>query len=200
MIGRSLLAAALAASLSGAGCGIAAADPAAPAPDPALVAAAPEAAVPVAAPAGGLAGAVEQVTVNPMSALAQLLTGAGGPAGAVSQGVGLNTPPPVDPLAAVGSLMAQNFRMPAGDENSPYVLQTDVAPSPFARVDAFRGAHAMIHGALGRMPGDQLGQPLPGTAPPPGTNIPAGIEQFMAPPADPAQPVESAPPLITPVS
>jgi hypothetical protein len=43
---------------------------------------------------------------------------------------------------------------------------------------------------LGRVPEDQLGQPLPGTAPPPGTNIPPGLVQDLPDPAtaDPAAP------------
>jgi hypothetical protein len=40
------------------------------------------------------------------------------------------------------------------------------------------------YGGLGQMPQEQLGQPLPGTAPPPGTVIPAGPVQFLPDPAD----------------
>ena len=87
--------------------------------------------------------------------------------------------------------------MPSGEVPSPYVLQSDVPPGPFARVDAFKGAHAMIHGALGRMPGAELGQPLPGTAPPPGTNIPPGLEQFYV---DPASLPPPEPPVPMPLS
>jgi hypothetical protein len=56
---------------------------------------------------------------------------------------------------------------------------------------------------LGRVPEDQLGQPLPGTAPPPGTNIPPGLVQDLpdpatadpaAPPAAPGAPVPVLPP------
>lgn len=141
--------------------------------------------------------ASQQSKADPAGALAGLLTGGGSPAAAVAQGVGLGGAPPVNPLADVSSLMAHNYRMPTGDEASPYVLQTDVPPGPFARVDAFKGLHAMLHGSLGRMPGSELGQPLPGTAPPPGTAIPAGIEQFVAPPPEAAPPV-GAPPVILP--
>lgn len=34
-------------------------------------------------------------------------------------------------------------------------------------------------GLLGQMPQEQLGEPLPGTAPPPGTNIPVGLGQNL---------------------
>jgi hypothetical protein len=96
-------------------------------------------------------------------------------------------PPNVDILDGTQLLMPQNYRVPTPDQTSPYQLAPGV-PGPFARVDAYKGVHAMLHGALGRMPADQLGQPLPGTAPPPGTNIPAGPEQFLPDPAAPPPP------------
>ena len=70
--------------------------------------------------------------------------------------------PATDPLAAAALLMPQNFGM--------------------ARIDAFQGAHALLYSTLGRLPGDQLGQPLPGTAPPPGTAVPPGLVQYLEPP------------------
>lgn len=91
--------------------------------------------------------------------------------------------PPVDPLAPVALLMPQNFGMPTGEEPSPYALGENT-PSPFARVDAFQGAHALLHSVFGRLPGDQLGQALPGTAPPPGTALPPGLAQFQPEPAE----------------
>ncbi|MGY4712520.1 hypothetical protein ACXDF8_23670 [Mycolicibacterium sp. CBM1] len=110
------------------------------------------------------------------------------------------SPPSVDILDGAQMLMPQNYRVPTPDQTSPYQLAPGV-PGPFARVDAYKGVHAMLHGALGRMPADQLGQPLPGTAPPPGTNIPAGPEQFLPdspPPPDPALPAASADPALLP--
>ena len=89
--------------------------------------------------------------------------------------------PATDPLAAAALLMPQNFGMPTGDEPSPYVLG-DNPPSGLARIDAFQGAHALLYSTLGRLPGDQLGQPLPGTAPPPGTAVPPGLVQYLEPP------------------
>jgi len=44
------------------------------------------------------------------------------------------------------------------------------------------------YGGLGQAPLEQLGQPLPGTAPPPGTNIPPGLVQFLPEPVDPNAP------------
>lgn len=91
-------------------------------------------------------------------------------------------PPSADILNGAGLLMAQNNGMPTPDQTSPYQLGPG-ADGPFARVNQWKGVHAFLHGALGRMPADQLGQPLPGTAPAPGINIPAGPEQFLPDPA-----------------
>lgn len=118
------------------------------------------------------------------------------PAPAVA-GTAPAAPPSADVLDGSQMLFPQTYRTVQGADDptpSPYDLQTGVPPGPFARVDALKGVHAMIHGALGRMPADQLGQPLPGTAPPPGTNIPAGPEQFLPDPATPPNPAVPAPP------
>ncbi len=103
---------------------------------------------------------------------------------------GTTTPaalPSADVFNAAQLLAPQNYRVPGPDAVSPYPLAQGV-PGPFARVNEWQGLHAMVHGALGRMPADQLGQPLPGTAPPPGVNIPAGPEQFLPDPAEAAPP------------
>jgi hypothetical protein len=101
----------------------------------------------------------------------------------------LNPPPApgsvaaVNPLVGVELLMPENYGMPAGDSASPYVLG-EGNNGPFARVNAFKGVHALGHAGLGRMPREMLGQPLPGTAPPPGTAIPLGILEFLPDPAE----------------
>ncbi len=69
-------------------------------------------------------------------------------------------------------------------------------------IDMYR-AGMLKGGLLGQMPQEQLGEPLPGTAPPPGTNIPPGLGQFLPPPPDPAAPAApppppGAPPLVPP--
>ena len=87
-----------------------------------------------------------------------------------------------DMLGTASLLFPQNYRMPGDDQLSPYPLTEGVPPGPFARIDAYRGVHALLHGALGRMPRDQLGVPLPGTAPLPGAVLPPGLEQFLPPP------------------
>jgi hypothetical protein len=70
-------------------------------------------------------------------------------------------------------------------------------------IDMYR-AGMLKGGLLGQMPQQQLGEPLPGTAPPPGTNVPPGLAQFLpdpaAPPdgAPPPPPAPGAPPLLPP--
>lgn len=113
-------------------------------------------------------------------------------------------PPTADVLQQSSSfLIPQNYRVPTPDQISPYVLP-EGTPGPFARVDGLKGMHAMVHGALGRMSHEQLSEPLPGTAPPPGTVLPAGPVQnlpddptvlpgLVLPPAPPEPPVLPAP-------
>jgi hypothetical protein len=112
----------------------------------------------------------------------------------------LMIPPPApgtaaaaNPLAGVELLMPETYGMPAGDSASPYALG-DGNNGPFARINAFKGVHALTHAGLGRMPREMLGQPLPGTAPPPGTSVPSGLEQFYVDPAEllPPAPVPAA--------
>ena len=51
-------------------------------------------------------------------------------------------------------------------------------------IDMYR-AGMLKGGLLGQVPQEQLGEPLPGTAPPPGTNVPPGLVQFQPDPAAP---------------
>lgn len=153
-----------------------------PATDPPPIVPVPPADVAVAGTPPPALSAAQQTTTDPMGTLTDLLRG-------VTQVTPLNPavaqdPTQPNPLAAAGLLMPQNFGMPTGEEPSPYALGEN-APSGFARVDAFQGVHALLHGSLGRMPDDQLGQPLPGTAPPPGTAVPPGLVQYFDPVPDP---------------
>lgn len=161
-----------------------------PAADPTLIVP-PAADAPSAPGPAPAVSAAQQTKADPVGTLTDLLRGATQTAPlnpAVVQGV-----TPANPLASVGLLMPQNFGMPTGEEPSPYVLGEN-APSGFARVDAYQGVHALLHGALGRMPGDQLGQALPGTAPPPGTAVPPGLVQYFEP-VPPAVPGADVPPV-----
>jgi len=126
---------------------------------------------------------------NPLTGFAQFFLNSGGQDLMLSQsaipalpGSAPFSPPSTDILAGSQLLNPANYRVPDPDQVSPYALAQGT-PGPFARVDGLKGLHAMVHGALGRMPADELGQPLPGTAPPPGTAIPAGPEQFLPDPA-----------------
>ncbi|MGB5150653.1 MAG: hypothetical protein WBN99_11980 [Mycobacterium sp.] len=62
-------------------------------------------------------------------------------------------------------------------------------------IDMYR-AGMLKGGLLGQLPQQQLGEPLPGTAPPPGTNIPPGLVQYLP---DPPPPPDGAPPAPAPV-
>ena len=180
------------------------ADSVTPAPEPVLLAEVPVVAaapgVPVSAAAPGAPDPFATTSTvtkqNPLSAFADVLAQAS-PDSVLAPLTAPGAAAAPDPLAAAGLLMPQNYRMPTGELPSPYVLATGVPPGPFARVDGVKGLRAMIHGALGRMPGVELGQPLPGTAPPPGTAIPLGLVQFLPDPAE-LVPADPAAPLIPP--
>ena len=103
-----------------------------------------------------------------------------------------------NPLIGLDLLMPTSYGMPTGDAASPYALG-EGNNGPFARVNAFKGVHALGHAGLGRMPREMLGEPLPGTAPPPGTAIPAGLVQFLPDPVDLVPPVVPVAPDPAPV-
>jgi hypothetical protein len=157
------------------------ADSVPPPPDPAVLVPA-DPAVDAAAPAPNPFAANSQLTKdNPLSGFVDALS--------QSSPAMLLVPPPapgtaatVAPLAGLDLLMPTSYGMPTGDAASPYVLG-EANNGPFARINAFKGVHALGHAGLGRMPREMLGQPLPGTAPPPGTAVPAGLEQFYDDPA-----------------
>ncbi|MBX7433875.1 hypothetical protein JDV09_17420 [Mycobacterium sp. Y57] len=78
------------------------------------------------------------------------------------------------------------FGVPPGEENA------DLGRLEwFGRfLDMYRDGR-LTGGMLGQMPESQLGQPLPGTAPLPGTNIPPGLVEYLPPPpAPPSAPTE----------
>ena len=71
----------------------------------------------------------------------------------------------------------QQFDVAPGQENA------DVSRREWLGryIDMYR-AGMLKGGMLGQMPQQDLGKPLPGTAPPPGTNLPPGLVQFQPPP------------------
>ena len=158
---------------------IAMADSTVPPPEPILIAEVPAGeAPPVADP---FVTASQMTKQSPITAFADMLAQA---SPNVLLATAPGSAPAANPLASVGMLMPKSYRMPTGDSPSPYLLTTGVDPGPFARVDGWKGLHAIGHAALGRMPRVELGQPLPGTAPPPGTAIPLGLVQFLPDPAE----------------
>jgi hypothetical protein len=92
----------------------------------------------------------------------------------------------------------EEFDVAPGDENA------DVSRREWLGryIDMYR-AGMLKGGLLGQMPQQQLGESLPGTAPPPGTNIPPGLVQFQPDPPPPPDapvppPAPGAPPLLLP--
>lgn len=138
-------------------------------------------------PTDMISGAIAAAGQNPVAQLDSLLTSSPAPAAALGQST-LPNSPAADPLADISRMFPQYYRMPDSDTVSPYQLTENAPQGPFARVNAYKGVHALLHGALGRMPAAQLGDPLPGTAPAPGMVLPAGPEQFLPDPADPLPP------------
>lgn len=94
-------------------------------------------------------------------------------------------------------LFGPNLKLSEQGQQSMYGAgPTDLnAPAPTGRIDSLQRAHGLWHEGMGRLDQSQLGQPLPGTAPPPGTNLPPGPVQFL--PDDygaPAPPPGTPPP------
>src|SRR6185436_20289414 len=89
----------------------------------------------------------------------------------------------------------QEFDVAPGDEHADVTRR-----EWFGRyIDMYR-AGMLKGGLLGQMPKEQLGEALPGTAPPPGTNIPPGLVQFLPDPNAPVDPAAPAPvPPLVPV-
>jgi hypothetical protein len=80
----------------------------------------------------------------------------------------------------------EEFGVAPGDQNA------DVGRRQWlGRYFDMQRAGMLKGGMLGQMPQEQLGEPLPGTAPPPGTRVPQGLDQFQP---DPAAPPDGAPP------
>jgi hypothetical protein len=145
----------------------------------------------------GALGAPQVVGLDQATVLGQL------PAPS-APGANPGTPPNLNPFNN-GYGLGQNLKPSAPGQGE----QFDVAPGEeqsdvsrrewFGRyIDMYR-AGMLKGGLLGQMPQEQLGEPLPGTAPLPGTNVPPGLGQFLPDPADaPPPPAPGAPPLVPP--
>ena len=162
----------------------AAADPAAPAPPP-------DPAAPPPTAMGTMSAILNQSTTSP-TGFDLLLSQTSLPALPGTQSV---APPDLSVVNALPWLFGPNQKLSEQGQQSMYSAgPTDLnAPAPTGRIDAFQRAHGIWHESLGRLDQSQLGQPLPGTAPPPGTNLPPGPVQFLpdnygAPPPPPGTP------------
>ena len=107
-----------------------------------------------------------------------------------------SAPPDFDTMNAnaIQYLFGPNLKLSEQGQESMYSVGP---PDPNAPVgdkwEYFRRAHGDWHMVMGKLDPSQLGEPLPGTAPPPGTNIPVGLEQYLPepPPAIPPVPPPS---------
>lgn len=107
------------------------------------------------------------------------------------------------------SIFNNAYALPQNEVPSAPSQGTEVGVAPgdenanISRLDWLKQWHQLysngnLKGALlGQLPQEQLGEPLPGTAPPPGTNTPPGLVQNLpdSPPAIPA-----APPTVLPAA
>ena len=140
----------------------------------------------------GALGAPNLTGLDPTSVLGQNLLPAG-------PGAGPGIVPGLNPFnnaygltqndvpAAPGQ--GQQFDVAPGQENA------DVSRREWLGryVDLYRDGR-LKGGLLAQVPQEQLGEPLPGTAPPPGTNVPPGLVQFLPEPVDPNAPPAPPPP------
>ncbi|MDY6997506.1 MAG: hypothetical protein SW019_12955 [Actinomycetota bacterium] len=108
-------------------------------------------------------------------------------------GTGPGTPPGLSIFNNAYTPLPQYVEPSAPGEGVPFGVQpgqenADIGRSEwFGRwIDLYRDGR-LRGGLLGQMPEAQLGQPLPGTAPPPGTNLPPGLVEYLPEPV-PAQP------------
>ncbi|MFN3001855.1 hypothetical protein [Mycolicibacterium wolinskyi] len=145
-------------------------------------------------PTAGPLGLPEGVSLDPKSLLAQNAS-PGGPPG---------TPPNLRAFSN-GYVLPQNEVPSAPGQGSVVGVAPGQENADISGIDYIKQLHELykngnLRGSLlGQLPKEQLGQPLPGTAPPPGTNVPPGLVQYLpepAPPADPAAPQAPAPPPI----
>lgn len=104
-----------------------------------------------------------------------------------------SAPPGPEALNAGQFMDPYNFRKPPPEQVNPYVLG-EGDPNAGGRINGMKGVHGYWHSMFGKIPREELSQPLPGTAPPPGTNIPAGLGNNLPGSALPDAPPLPAPP------
>lgn len=106
------------------------------------------------------------------------------------------SPTILDPQA-IQALRPTNFALAGQGQQSLY-SNTPAAPDapPPGFLENAKGAHGIWNYQMGKLDPTQLGQPLPGTAPPPGTNIPLGLVDNLPDPSAP--PPAGTPPTVPP--
>ncbi|QRY50813.1 hypothetical protein [Mycolicibacterium septicum] len=102
-----------------------------------------------------------------------------------------------------GNFLPQNEKPSAPGQGTVVGVEPGQENADISGLDWMRHMREMYHNGnlrgamLGQTPKEQLGEPLPGTAPPPGTNIPAGLGENLpdpaAPPPAPGVPVPAPP-------
>ncbi|WP_082931694.1 hypothetical protein [Mycolicibacterium setense] len=98
-----------------------------------------------------------------------------------------------------GNFFPQNEKPAAPGQGTMVGVAPGQENADISGLDWMRQMHTLYRNgnlrgaALGQLPKEQLGQPLPGTAPPPGTNIPQGLAENLPDPAAPP-PAPGAPP------
>jgi hypothetical protein len=104
-------------------------------------------------------------------------------------------------ISGNGQLLPQNFKLTPPDDSTSnmYAIGQGDDPNGRSLISSLKGAHAVWHAGMGKLDPSQLGQPLPGTVAPPGSNLPPGIVDYLPdqlpwgppvppPPAPPVQP------------
>jgi hypothetical protein len=116
--------------------------------------------------------------------------------GADGQPIPAGQAPTLVDQSAIQMMRPDNFALAGQGQESMY-SHTPVAPDapPPGLMQNLKGAHGLWNYQMGKVDPSQLGQPLPGTAPPPGTNIPLGVADFLP---DPATPGGALPPWAPP--
>ncbi|CAN5353307.1 hypothetical protein BH09ACT7_BH09ACT7_07330 [soil metagenome] len=138
--------------------------------------------------APGALGTPATLDTNPQALLGQNVAPAAPGAGAVGPPINLNA-------LNNAYVMPQNEVPSAPGQGTQVGVEPGQENADLGRVDYLKQWHDLYKNGnlkgslLGRLPQEQLGEPLPGTAPPPGTNIPPGLVQYLPDPAAPVDPL-----------
>ncbi len=102
-----------------------------------------------------------------------------------------SAPPDLNALSgnAIQFLLGPNLKLSEQGQDSIYsVGPSDPNALAGDKWEYFKRARGAWHQVMGKLDPNQLGEPLPGTAPLPGTNMPVGLGQNLPEPPPPALP------------